>query len=83
MPPSEADFRRPSNAAALVRAIRSLTDGARPLRIMEICGTHTMAIAQAGLRELLAQAGLAEPKSDLVSIATQAGPEDRSWTIWS
>ena len=33
--------------------------------------------------ELLAQAGLAEPKSDLVSIATQAGPEDRSWTIWS
>ena len=48
MPPSEADFRRPSNAAALVRAIRSLTDGARPLRIMEICGTHTMAIAQAG-----------------------------------
>ena len=54
MPPSEADFRRPSNAAALVRAIRSLTDGARPLRIMEICGTHTMAIAQAGLRELLA-----------------------------
>ena len=54
MPPSEADFRRPSNAAALVRAIRSLTDGARPLRIMEICGTHTMAIAQAGLRGLLA-----------------------------
>ena len=54
MPPSEADFRRPFNAAALVRAIRSLTDGARPLRIMEICGTHTMAIAQAGLRELLA-----------------------------
>lgn len=54
MPPSEADFRRPSNAAALVRAIRSLTDGAQPLRIMEICGTHTMAIAQAGLRELLA-----------------------------
>lgn len=33
--------------------------------------------------ELLAQAGLAEPKSDLVSIATQAGPEDRSWAIWS
>ena len=31
MPPSEADFRRPSNAAALVRAIRSLTDGARQI----------------------------------------------------
>ena len=54
MPLSEAAFRRPANAAALVGAIRSLTDGARPLRIMEICGTHTMAIAQAGLRGLLA-----------------------------
>ena len=54
MPLSEADFRRPRNAAALVQAIRGLTGGARPLRLMEICGTHTMAIAQAGLRSLLA-----------------------------
>ena len=54
MPPSEAAFRRPKNAAALVDAIRGLTAGPRPLRIMEICGTHTMAIAQAGLRSLLA-----------------------------
>ena len=54
MPLSEAAFRRPANAAALVGAIRSPTEGARPLRIMEICGTHTMAIAQAGLRGLLA-----------------------------
>ena len=44
----------PKNAAALVDAIRGLTAGPRPLRIMEICGTHTMAIAQAGLRSLLA-----------------------------
>ena len=57
MPLSEAAFRRPANAAALVGAIRSLTDGARPLRIMEICGTHTMAIAQAGLRGLAAPWG--------------------------
>ena len=33
--------------------------------------------------ELLAQAGLAEPKADLVSIAAQAGPEGRSWALWS
>ena len=33
--------------------------------------------------ELLTQAGLEEPKSNLVSIAAQAGPEDRSWAIWS
>ena len=35
MPLSEADFRRPKNAAALVRAIRGLTSPAKPLRIME------------------------------------------------
>lgn len=28
-------------------------DGAHPLRLMEVCGTHTMAIAKAGLRQLL------------------------------
>lgn len=54
MPLTERDFRRPRNGAALVEAIRGLTDPDRPLRLMEICGTHTMAIARAGLRELLA-----------------------------
>src|SRR5699024_1200008 len=54
MPWSEREFRRPRNAAALVEAIRGLTAPDRPLRLMEICGTHTMAIARAGLRELLA-----------------------------
>lgn len=54
MPLSEKDFRRAEDAAALVRGIRSLTGPERPLRVMEICGTHTMAIAKAGLRSLLA-----------------------------
>lgn len=54
MPLLEQDFRRPGNAAALVEAIRGLTAPDRPLRLMEICGTHTMAIAKAGLRSLLA-----------------------------
>ncbi len=54
MPLLEQDFRRPGNAAALVEAIRGLTAPDRPLRLMEICGTHTMAIAKAGLRTLLA-----------------------------
>ena len=54
MPWSEREFRRPRNAAALAEAIRGLTGPGRPLRLMEICGTHTMAIARAGLRELLA-----------------------------
>ena len=43
MPLSEKDFRRAEDAAALVRGIRSLTGPERPLRVMEICGTHTMA----------------------------------------
>ncbi|MFR3792848.1 MAG: hydrogenase formation protein HypD [Blautia massiliensis (ex Durand et al. 2017)] len=54
MPLLEQDFRGPGNAAALVEAIRGLTAPDRPLRLMEICGTHTMAIAKAGLRTLLA-----------------------------
>ena len=54
MPLSEKDFRRAEDAAALVRGIHSLADPERPLRVMEICGTHTMAIAKAGLRSLLA-----------------------------
>jgi hydrogenase expression/formation protein HypD len=32
---------------------RSLASRARPVRIMEVCGTHTMTIARGGLRELL------------------------------
>lgn len=33
--------------------------------------------------ELLSQAGMESPKTDLVSIAAQAGPEERSWAIWT
>ena len=57
----EREFRAPAGAERLVRAIRA---GAAavcrrrgrpgPLRLMEVCGTHTMAIAKAGLRGLLA-----------------------------
>ena len=47
-------FRNPAGAARLVEDIRRRTENRAPVRIMEICGTHTMAIAKAGLRELLA-----------------------------
>lgn len=47
-------FRSPAGAAALVRDIRRRTENRAPVRIMEICGTHTMAIAKSGLRSLLA-----------------------------
>lgn len=47
-------FRNPEGAARLVADIRRRTENRAPVRIMEICGTHTMAIAKAGLRSLLA-----------------------------
>ena len=54
-------FRNPAGAAELVEDIRRRTANRPPVRIMEICGTHTMAIAKAGLRTLLA------PGVDLIS----------------
>ena len=41
--------------SALVRelAARIRHDAVRPLRMMEVCGTHTMAIARFGIRSLL------------------------------
>ena len=47
----EAEFRRPKEAARLLEAISSLDPS--PVRIMEVCGTHTMAIAKSGLRQVL------------------------------
>lgn len=48
---SENSFRRPEGAQRLLEAIRSAK--LPPVRIMEVCGTHTMAIARSGLRRLL------------------------------
>ena len=46
-------FREPQKARALVERIRALGDGRQPVRVMEVCGTHTMAIARNGIRALL------------------------------
>lgn len=48
---SESAFRRPEGADRLLAAIRELD--APPIRLMEVCGTHTMAIAKSGLRQVL------------------------------
>lgn len=50
---SEREFRRPYGAEKLLKRIESLCRGKGPIRFMEICGTHTMAIAKAGLRAVL------------------------------
>lgn len=48
---SEAAFRRFPGSGKLLRAIQEMD--LPETRLMEVCGTHTMAIAQAGLRQLL------------------------------
>jgi len=47
-------FRDPGLARGLVETIRREGEGRPPARIMEVCGTHTMAIARNGIRSLLA-----------------------------
>ncbi len=46
------DFRDPALARAAVARIEAAWDGA-PVRVMEVCGTHTMAIARSGIRPLV------------------------------
>ncbi len=46
------EFRDPALASRLVAAIRAEAGG-RKLRLMEVCGTHTVAIFRSGLRQLL------------------------------
>lgn len=52
-----SDFRNPQTGRVLleqIRAIASRLDRRKPLRIMEVCGTHTMVAARWGLPRLLA-----------------------------
>ena len=49
------EFRDPAAAKALVARIRR-DAGGRPARLMEVCGTHTVAIARSGIRPLLSGA---------------------------
>lgn len=47
-------FRDPALVAALVQAIRRDVEAyGRPVILMEVCGTHTVAISRSGIRDLL------------------------------
>lgn len=49
-----ASFRDPRLARAILARIHGLASAVdRPLRFMEVCGTHTMSAARAGLHDLL------------------------------
>ena len=47
------EFRDPALAALLLERVRRAAAEVGPVTIMEVCGTHTMAIARYGLRALL------------------------------
>lgn len=47
------EYRDPELAHALLQAFKGREPPDRPMRFMEICGTHTVAIFRAGLRQLL------------------------------
>lgn len=47
------EFRDPRLATGLVGKIRETWEGRPSMRIMEVCGTHTVSIARAGIRTLL------------------------------
>jgi len=44
-------FRDPELARGLIEAIKATNTG--PVKIMEVCGTHTVAIARNGLRAIM------------------------------
>lgn len=50
---SRPQFKDPELAKGLLKRIRELAKDLPEVRIMEVCGTHTMAIGQLGLRALL------------------------------
>lgn len=47
------EFRDPGLARGVVDSIRILWGDRPPMRLMEVCGTHTVSIARAGIRSLL------------------------------
>ncbi len=46
-------FKNPGDASLFLEKIRKYSDRTGPVRLMEICGTHTMAIARSGLKSIL------------------------------
>lgn len=49
----DTHFQKPEEVPELLKKLQELSERSGPLRLMEICGTHTMAIAKTGLKSLL------------------------------
>lgn len=46
-------FKNPGDSSLFLEKIRKYADRTGPIRLMEICGTHTMSIARSGLKSIL------------------------------
>ena len=46
-------FKNPKDVPLLLDKIREYSDKTGPVRLMEVCGTHTMAIARSGIKSIL------------------------------
>ena len=57
----ESYFKKPKDIAGVIAKVRDLAKMTGPVRLMEICGTHTMAISRSGIR------GLFLPEIQLIS----------------
>ena len=49
----ENRFKNPEDVPVILEKIRQLARQTGPVRLMEVCGTHTMAIARSGLKTIL------------------------------
>lgn len=49
----ESVFKNPENTQRILHKLESLSQVTGPVKLMEICGTHTMAIARTGLKTIL------------------------------
>ena len=46
-------FKNPGNVDLILQKIREHSDKTGPIRLMEVCGTHTMSIARSGIKSIL------------------------------
>ena len=49
----ESAFKKPENVQGILKKLNQLSQATGPVKLMEICGTHTMAIARTGLKTIL------------------------------
>ena len=75
--PPETGLRDPDRVRALAKAINRLTDRLGRRRFMEVCGSHTMAIAKFGLKQLIPEVELISGPGCPVCV-TATGEIDRA-----